>query len=111
MDKVEHYRTVLTHLLKEYAELPTMRAAIRREGLIDVERNTFQMLVSGWHDERRTFGIVFHLALRDGKIWVECDGTEVGVATLLEEAGVPREDIVLGFRSPFMRQFTDFAVG
>nr|WP_265584593.1 MULTISPECIES: element excision factor XisI family protein [unclassified Coleofasciculus] len=26
------------------------------------------------------------------------------------ELGVSREDIVLGFHSPYMRQFTDFAV-
>ncbi|MBD2413457.1 XisI protein [Nostoc calcicola FACHB-3891] len=37
------------------------------------------------------------------------DGTEVGIATLLLEQGVPREDIVLAFHSPYMRQFTEFA--
>ena len=38
------------------------------------------------------------------------DDTEEGVATDLLEAGVPKEDIVLGFRHPKVRQHTGFAV-
>ncbi len=33
-------------------------------------------------------------------IWIQSDGTEVGVANELVEAGVPQKDIVLGFKSP-----------
>jgi len=29
----------------------------------------------------------------------------------LVAAGVPKEDIVLAFKAPYVRQFTDFAVG
>jgi hypothetical protein len=36
--------------------------------------------------------------------------TEEGVATDLLEAGVLKEDIVLGFRHPKIRQHTGFAV-
>jgi hypothetical protein len=39
------------------------------------------------------------------------DGTEVGVANQLIEMGVPKQDIVLAFHEPEVRQFTDFAVG
>lgn len=46
----------------------------------------------------------------DGKIWVQYDGTEEGVATELVDAGVPKVDIVLGFRHPSVRQYTEFAV-
>ncbi|BAY29391.1 fdxN element excision controlling factor protein [Nostoc carneum NIES-2107] len=36
--------------------------------------------------------------------------TEEGVASDLLAAGVPKEDIVLGFRHPKIRQHTGFAV-
>ncbi|WP_264197053.1 element excision factor XisI family protein [Microseira wollei] len=39
------------------------------------------------------------------------DGTQSGIAQQLVDAGVPKSDIVLGYRSPFVRQFTGFAVG
>ena len=47
--------------------------------------------------------------LHDGKIWIEKDTTEDGIATDLMREGVPREDIVLAFHPPEMRQYTDFA--
>ncbi|MFN9599515.1 MAG: element excision factor XisI family protein, partial [Dolichospermum sp.] len=29
----------------------------------------------------------------------------------LAKLGIPKQDIVIGFHSPFKRQFTDYAVG
>ena len=36
--------------------------------------------------------------------------TEDGIAGELEEASIPPNDIVLGFRSPKIRQYTGYAV-
>ena len=44
-----------------------------------------------------------------GKIWVEVDETEEGIATQFLRAGVPREDIVLAFHPPELRHLTEFA--
>ena len=49
--------------------------------------------------------------IKDKKIWIQRDGTEIGIANELIAAGVPKEDIVLGFHAPYKREFTDFAVG
>ncbi len=51
------------------------------------------------------------MEIKDGKIWIERDGTEIGVANELVEAGVPKQDIVLAFRAPYKRKFTEFPVG
>ncbi|MEN8221606.1 MAG: element excision factor XisI family protein, partial [Pseudomonadota bacterium] len=39
------------------------------------------------------------------------DWTEDGIATELLKAGVPNNEIVLGFRNPKKRPLTEFAVG
>jgi XisI protein len=44
------------------------------------------------------------LRIRDGRYWIEEDWTEDGIATDLVQAGIPREDIVLAFHEPKMRQ-------
>jgi hypothetical protein len=49
-----------------------------------------------------------HLDIKDGKIWIQQDGTEVGIANQLVELGVPKRDIVLAFHEPAVRQFTEF---
>jgi hypothetical protein len=54
---------------------------------------------------------VIHIDLRDGKVWIQHDGTEDGVAGELVEAGIPRDRIVLAFHHPSKRKYSDFAVG
>ena len=43
-----------------------------------------------------------HFDIKDGKIWVQHDGTEIGVANELVELGVAKEDIVLAYHPPFL---------
>jgi hypothetical protein len=53
---------------------------------------------------------LIHLDIIGGKVWIQYDGTSTPVATALLEAGIPREDIVLGFHPQKVRSYTDFAV-
>jgi hypothetical protein len=46
----------------------------------------------------------------DNKIWIQQDGTEVGIANELVELGVPKQDIILGFDPPNMRKLSGFAI-
>jgi hypothetical protein len=50
-----------------------------------------------------------HIRLRDGKIRIEQDWTEEGIATDPVRAGVSREQIVLAFHPADLRQLTEFA--
>jgi len=52
-----------------------------------------------------------HLDIMDNKIWIQQDGTEVGIANELVELGVPKQDIVLGFDPPILRKLSEFALG
>lgn len=53
---------------------------------------------------------IVHVDLRGDKVWIQNDNTEEGIATDLLAAGIPSENIVLGFRLPEVRQHTEFAV-
>jgi hypothetical protein len=55
--------------------------------------------------------VIIHFDIKDDKICIQRDGTEIGIANELMAAGVPKEDIVLEFHAPYKRQFTGFAVG
>jgi len=82
-----------------------------KELIFDCERNSYLGVHVGWHNNERAYGTIIHVDIRDGKIWIQRDLTEQGVASELVELGVPKTDIVLGFKSPYIRQFTDFAQG
>jgi len=47
--------------------------------------------------------------IKDDKIWIQRDGTEIGIANELMASNVPKKDIVLGFHAPYKRSLTDFA--
>ena len=56
-------------------------------------------------------GCVVHIDIKDGKVWLQYDGTSQPVADELIAAGVPQEDIVLAFHPAEVRPLTGFAVG
>jgi hypothetical protein len=62
------------------------------------------------HERYQKRSLPIHLSLVGDKIWFQYDDTEEGVATDLMAAGVPREDLVLGFRHPKIRQHAGFAI-
>jgi hypothetical protein len=77
----------------------------------DVPGDHYLVIRNGWVNKRWYYGVILHIDIRDGKVWIQHDGIEDGVAPELVEIGVSREDIVLGFQAPFARKFTEFAVG
>jgi hypothetical protein len=110
MDKVEQYRQVVQEVLTAHAQLKPIYGEIEMEILFDKERDHYQVSRAGWLQKSRVYGALIHIDIKGGKIWIQYDGTEVGVANELVERGVPREDIVLAYHSPFMRQYDGFAV-
>ncbi len=59
----------------------------------------------GWQHPRRVYNVVFHIRLKDDKIWVEQDWTRKGIGHQLTEAGIPAEFIELGYQPPEMRPY------
>ena len=107
---VEQYRQIIQQLTLERAKRGVSQENIETQAILDTEREHYLLLHTGWRGNRRIHGCSLHLDIKDGKIWIQHDGTEVGIATQLLELGVPKEDIVLAFHSPYMRQFTEFAI-
>jgi len=55
--------------------------------------------------------VLIQVDLKDDKLWIQYDGTEIGVANEFVERGVPHSDIVLAYHAPLIRQYDGFAVG
>lgn len=110
MDKLEKYQNIVENLLREYAEKPYGFGEIERRAIFDRRQNSYLLYIVGWHGKRRYHGIVTHIDIINGKIWIQRDGTEDGIADDLESAGVPKSDIVLAWHEPELRKYTEYAV-
>ncbi|MDF5732557.1 MAG: XisI protein [Rhizonema sp. PD38] len=111
MDKVTQHQKIIQQLLKECASIGTADPDIETQFAFDTERHHYQLLHVGWRNDRRIYGCFLHLDIKDGKMWLQHNGTENEVTEDLVNMGVPKQDIVIGFHSPFKRQFTEYAVG
>jgi hypothetical protein len=110
MDKLSHYRSVVKQVLSQHAEYIPSHGQIETIPVFDERNENYLVLDLGWDRTGRIHATVLHIRLRDDKVWVEKDSTETGVAQELLEAGVSKDDIVLGFYRPERRALTEFAV-
>lgn len=110
MDKLTAYRTSIQQLLQQYQRETSGSQDIETEIVTDTEHDHYQLLHIGWEKKRRVYGCAFHLDIKDGKVWIQYNGTDRHIAEELVELGIPKEDIVLGFQTPYRRQFTEYAV-
>lgn len=109
MEKLD-YRQLITALLQEHAKHPLKDESVETQIIFDTENDHYQLVHIGWQGEKRFYACPIHIDIKDGKIWIQRDFTEAGIAQQLVTQGVPKSDIVLSFRSPFVRKFSEFAI-
>lgn len=110
MDTNSTYRHLIERILIEYALIPYAYGDIQIQTVFDRDGDHYLLMLVGRDGIRRIHGCLVHVDLINGMIWIQRDGTEQGIARELLVAGVPREHIVLAFRSPELRQYTEFTV-
>ena len=90
---VDRYRQYIQEILPERAQRSSMQRNFQEyevQTIFDTERDRYQLLYVGWRGNKRDFGCVLHLNIKDGKIWIQHDATEISIANQLVEKGVPK---------------------
>jgi hypothetical protein len=100
MDKLENYRHIIQKIVEHHAQYAPSHGQIEVAPFIDKKHDNYGLIDVGWSRTGRVHAIIFHLRIEKNKIWVEWDGIETSVAQELVDAGIPKEDIVLGFQRP-----------
>ena len=110
MDSLDRYRKIIRRVLADLAGISHSQPGLKSRTVFDRDHDSYLVVTTGWDGIRRVDHIVAHLDIIDGKIWAQADNTHIGIVRELEEAGVPKTDIVLGFRHPEVRPLTEYAV-
>jgi hypothetical protein len=110
MDKLDTYRQIIQQIMARHASYAAHAEQFEAVPICDLKREHYLLIDMGWDRTGRVHAVVFHLHIRDDKIWIEQDGTEYGIAQELLDAGVPKDDIVLAFYRPERRALTGLAV-
>lgn len=110
-DKLDRYHQLHKNIMTEAGGHQPRYQNVHLAPFVDTTHDQYGVVMTGWDGIRYVNGLVIHAEIIDGKIWLQYDGTDLNVALELVEAGVPREDIVLGFRPPEVRSHIGFATG
>ncbi len=109
MDTLDAYREVIEQILTEYAHIPYAYGDIQTEIVFDRANDHYLLVNVGWLTDRRIHNALIHIDIINGKVWIQNDDTEDGIANDLVRAGIPKDHIVLGFQEPEVRGYTEFA--
>jgi XisI protein len=110
MVEVKEYRQIIQDLIEEIHGYSNNDNEIEEEIVFDRDRDRYLLIDVGWNQKEYVYGTTIHIDIKDGKIWIQRNNTEINLADRLVENGIPKENIVIGLHSPFMRQFSGYAV-
>ena len=99
MDRVAEYRQIVCQFLERFSQMDANAQLI-----FDHERDRYLVMHNEWRNDYRIYGCAIQLDIIDGQIWLQHNSTEIYVDRELIQLGVASNDIVLGFRSPGVRQ-------
>jgi len=110
MDKLDQYRSHIQTLLERHSQPQTHDTEVEDELFFDTVRDHYQLMRVGWNGLSRIYHTVLHFDIKDGKIWLQQNTTDIDVGQELIEMGVPKEDIVLGLHPTYKRPYTGYGV-
>lgn len=109
--KLKAQQDALMDILQEFSSQPIGNQGLEKQLIADKERNRFQVIVFGWENDQKLVNTtLLHFEIKNGKIWILQNWTEIEVAKELNNRGIPKHEIVLGFLPASMRVDTEYAV-
>jgi hypothetical protein len=110
MVKIKKYQKAILSILEDYAKIHYENVDGENQLIADKENHRYQVVTIGWQGTKFIHDCPIHMDIINGKIWVQRNNTEIDLGVILKEQGVPKSDIVIGFLSPKMREYSDYAL-
>lgn len=110
MDQLNHYRACIQTLLERHSQFKTQAEDIENELFFDTIRDHYQLMRVGWQELTRVYHTVLHFDIKDGKIWLQQNTTDIDVGQELIDMDIPKEDIVLGLHPAYKRPYTGYGI-
>ncbi|MBF2057769.1 MAG: XisI protein [Cyanobacterium sp. T60_A2020_053] len=110
MDKLKLYRQYIKQLLSQYNSMQKQDDDYESQLIFDEIRDHYLWLDVGWDGYKRIYYTVIHFDIKQEKVWLQQNATDLNPAEDLIQMGVTREDIVLGLQPPYKRPHTSYGV-
>lgn len=108
--KLKKYEQAILDILGEYATIKYQNINGSNQLIVDKTHRRYQVVTIGWQGQQFVHDCPMHFDIIDDKVWVQQNNTDWEVGDMLEERGVLKSDIVVGFLTPELRAYTKYAV-
>ena len=110
MDKLVLYRSCIQKLLERHGTSAFEGDDMEMALCFDSVRDRYLLMRIGWDGLTRVYHSMLHFDIKDGKVWLQQNTTDIDVGVELMELGVAKEDIVLGLHPPYKRFYAGYGV-
>ncbi|MBW4666163.1 MAG: XisI protein [Cyanomargarita calcarea GSE-NOS-MK-12-04C] len=110
MANLDLYRQYIQTLITKHDSHKSKGGEVENELIFDTAHDHYQLMRVGWNKLSRVYHTVMHFDIKDGKIWIQQNMTDVDLAQELVDMGVSKDDIVLGLQPPYKRPYTGYGV-
>ena len=111
MDKIEKYKKIVRKIVEEVVAMsPEIEDGIENQLITDDEHGHYIYFGVGWETDTNNwfYATFIHIDVKpNGRVWLQHDGTDLRIANQLIERGIPKNDIVIGFQPPYVRESMD----
>jgi hypothetical protein len=108
--KIEKYQKAILDILSAYSKIQYANVQGENQVIADKDNNRFLIMTIGWQKNHFVHDCPMHFDIINGKVWIQTNMTEWNVGEMLEEQGIAKTDIVLGFLAPSTRAYSEYAV-
>jgi hypothetical protein len=110
MVNIKRCQKAILSILEDYATVRYSNINAENKLIADTVNHRYQVVTIGWDKTRFVHDCPMHIDIIDGKVWIQRNMTEIDIAEILTKQGIAKSDIVLGFLTPKMREYGDYAL-
>ncbi|QIR35519.1 XisI protein [Tolypothrix sp. PCC 7910] len=110
MEKIDKYSQIIQAILTKYGNYKPKREENKNSLIFDTFNHHYQLIRVGWNNLNRVYHSVMRFDIKNCKIWIQQNMTDVDLAQEILEMGVSKEDIMLGLQPPYKRPYTGYGV-
>jgi XisI protein len=109
-ETIAKYEAIIIAFLERQAKYRQPNKELETQLIFDKEKRHYQLLRLGFRKGQFVYMCPFHFDIKNNKIWIQQNRTDVEVGEVFVEMGVPKTDIVVGFLPIETRAFSGYAV-
>jgi hypothetical protein len=97
--KLKTYQKAILSFLEQYSSfLPANWEQVENQVIADKENHHYQLIRMGWNGKEHIHYALFHFDLREGKILIQENRTDLPIIDELVALGIQKDDIILAFQ-------------